>query len=256
MADLQKTHVQGVMSRIERSYFPSVMLHVTTQNPGARGEELEWRIFQQGVINGADASYEQLGTRLEAHVTVLAKTYQQLEVALELSDDMGQEALELLLAARNTLALHLQEEWTDFNNTIRDWAGSALGLRVEHLMNAEEDFDATAMGATFLLILVRGHFHPFWAWAVATYIRRQDVQLHELRGLCDEFLRVPPMDELNKLQKEIELANMARQYVAWAKIAYKELTTRIKIKSEGMVSPNNELVDWIGTELFHDTEGH
>lgn len=251
MSDIERSFVQSVLGRLDRSYFPSVMLHVDTA--GLSGEDRDWHLYEIGVTNGAELSIAQLAPRLNGCVECLAEAYKQISVALEqVADSLELEALEPLLASRNTIAKHLQKEWESFNHSILGWTSGVLGIRPSYLEGKGEDFDAGALAASLLLLLARGRPHPFWAWAVETYPRKRNVGLGEIRGLYREFCREIPADELNQLQGMGELASIAKQYITWARVEFDDMKRRIELKSAGMPIPTEELAVWVAHDVLKD----
>lgn len=122
--ELQRIHVQSILGKLDRSWFPSTLLSIKAENPNDRGEDLQWQIFLSGATHGAELGFNQMGPRLDSHRVALVDSYQHLEQALLLSDDMEVAALESLLAARNVLAKHLAEEWQHFHDGVLDWTSS------------------------------------------------------------------------------------------------------------------------------------
>lgn len=252
MSKLQKGFVQSILAQTERSYFPSILLAVELE--GEEGEDRDWSIYQIGVANAAEMAFDLLAPRLDAALKAMGESYQHLELALELSDDMELSAVEPLLAARNVLATRIAAEWARFYEANTALVSSILGLRMEHITAKESSFDPVAMGATMLLMLTRGRPHPFWAWSLETYVNKRDMNLDNIIGAYNEFCRQPPVQELNKLQATITLSSAVTQYVTWARTIYNDTKRRIETKSAGMAVPTEELASWVASELFGDKE--
>lgn len=251
MSKSQSVHRQHVLSKIDRSYFPSVMLGVESSNPEAEGDDRDWAIFRAGVINGADLSHASMHPRLVRHDATLVEAYIQIDKALEQSDHLEIDALESLLAARNVLARHLKDEWAIYYEAVQAWASGTMGLKVDHLTdNARPDI--VGLCEVLLALAAQGRYHPFWAWAVDTYVRRKNMKLGDLRKATHEFLQLPPYEEAEELQKTVSMPSAVTQYLQWAKIEYKELRQQITVKAEGLTLPNEELTNWIATSLLDD----
>jgi len=251
MSNIDRSFVLSILGRLDRSYFPSVLLNVDTA--GVEGEDRDWHLYEIGVTNGAEMSLEYLSPRLNGGIECLAKAYQEISVALEMTaDSLELEALEPLLAARNTIAKHLKSEWDNFHTAILGWTCGILGIRPSYLEGKGDDFDAGALAATLLLLLTRGRPHPFWAWAVDTYPRKRNVNLGEIRGLYREFCREIPAAELTQLQGMGELASIAKQYITWARVEYEDMKRRIEVKTAGMPIPTEELALWVAHDVLKD----
>ena len=98
---LERNFAAAVCAQMDRSYFPSTMLYVETENPHARGQDRDWAVFLHGAENGALAAWNRLQPVIEMAEDTFIKVYQNVEKALELSGDLDVPALEALLAARN-----------------------------------------------------------------------------------------------------------------------------------------------------------
>jgi hypothetical protein len=251
MSKSQTNHRHHVLSQIDRSYFPSVMLGVELDNPEAEGDDRDWAIFRAGVVNGADLSHNGMYPRLIRHDGTLAEAYVQVNKALDQSSHLEIDALESLLAARNVLARHLKEEWEIYYSSIKNWASGTMGLRVEYLLeDAKPNMDSLC--GNLVALATQGRYHPFWAWAVSTYVRRKNMKLGELRKASAEFRTEPPYEEAEALQKIVTMPSAVTQYLQWARIEYKEMRQRVNIKAEGMTLPTEALTTWIATELLDE----
>jgi enamine deaminase RidA (YjgF/YER057c/UK114 family) len=253
-ARLEKNFAAAIVQMMDRSYFPSTLLWVETENPRVRGIDRDWQVFLHGVENGAKASLGRIQPTVERAEDTFVRCFKHLETALAKSDDLSVEALEDLLAARNVITEYTQYAWKNFYNALKDWASGVLGLHVDRL-GAGTAVETASLAAVLLGILHQGAYHPFFGWALATYKDNQDIHISDLREVTVKYLRTPPTDrEMLDLLEAMNVQTAVGQYLKWARLEYKEVKDKVVQKSQGMTLPNAELSEWIAAELFNEGE--
>ena len=253
-ARLEKNFASAIVGMMDRSYFPSTLLWVETNNPRVRGVDRDWQVFLHGVENGAKASLERIQPTIERGEDAVVKCFTHLENALAKSDDLSVGALEDLLAARNVMTEYTQFVWKGFYNALKDWASGVLGLQVDRL-GASAETETAALAAILMGILQQDAYHPFFGWALATYKDRRDIHISDLREVTVQYLRTPPTDkEMLDLLNAMNVQSAVGQYLKWARLEYKEVKQKVMEKSQGMTLPRAELSEWIAVELFNEGE--
>jgi hypothetical protein len=251
---LRRQHRETLQGLMEPDYFDSTLAYVTAHNPGARGRERDWAIFLHGVSNGAEAGFDVFYPLTNRMEEVIGKAFSQVEEALAHSDHLELDALEPLLAARNTLAAFTKDSWDRFYLSLQDWASGTVGLKVENLTAKMSEKQELSITLDLAKYLATGQFHPFLVWVISTYARKEDPTLIGFRDRIDNYLSSPPpKGEVAGLIGKVTMAAAVSQYLKWARLEWQDFRTRVQTKAASMPIPDEKLAEWVLHDLMQES---
>lgn len=251
---LRRQHSEDVQGRMDPNYFDATLAYVTAHNPGVRGRERDWAIFLHGVSNGAEAGFETFYPLTDKMEAVIGKAFTQVEEALAHSDHLELDALEPLLAARNTLAAYTKDAWDRFYLSLQDWASGTMGLKVENLTAKMSEQQERSVAIDMAKILASGQFHPFLVWVVSTYAYKEDPSLIGFRARIDNYItNPPPRGEATSLIGKLTMSAAVSQYLKWARLEWQDFRTRVQTKAAAMTIPDEKLAEWVLHDLMQES---
>jgi hypothetical protein len=203
------------------------------------------------VSNGAEAGFDVFYPLTNRMEEVIGKAFSQVEEALAHSDHLELDALEPLLAARNTLAAFTKSSWDRFYLSLQDWASGTVGLKVENLTAKMSEKQELSVALELTKLMHSGQFHPFLVWVVATYVRKEDPKLLEFGSMVFDYLSAPPsMAEASDVIGKVTMAAAVAQYLKWARLEWQDFRTRVQAKAASMPMPDEKLGEWVLHDLM------
>lgn len=251
---LRRQHREALQSMMDHNYFDSTLAYVTAHNPGVRGRERDWAIFLQGVSNGADAGFDTFYPLTSRMEETIGKAFVQVEEALAHSDHLELDALEPLLAARNTLAAFTKDSWDRFYLSLQDWASGTVGLKVENLSSKMSKEQEMGVAMELTKLMAAGQFHPFLVWVISTYAKKDNPALIGFSNLVLDYLSSPPpLEEAAGLIGKVTMTAAVSQYLKWARLEWQDFRTRVQTKAAAMPMPDEKLAEWVLHDLMQES---